>query len=78
MQSFDLKNNVVVFHHDEYGNRLIFTNGKTNPRDQLGKNGVTIHGWFTSLFYKTIHVNATVIEANGKPVVRQGQVQFLL
>lgn len=71
MQPLDIKSNVVIFHHDEYGSRLIFTNGKTNPRDQLGKNGVTIHGWFASLFYKTVRVNAMVMRPDGKFVIRQ-------
>lgn len=64
--SFQLKSPVVLFKHSEYGTRLLFKQGVVNPRDKLGKNGVTIHNWFTSLFYRTIAIEAKLIDEQGK------------
>ncbi|MGL5741570.1 MAG: hypothetical protein ACRCXC_02960 [Legionella sp.] len=61
MTGFSINSPVILFKHNEYGTRLLFKNGVANPRDQLGKNGVTIHNWFSSLFYRTIAINAVLI-----------------
>ena len=65
MAAFTIESNVVVFNHPEYGARLLFTNGATNPRDKMGKNGITFHGFFTSFFYKTVPLDVTVIDEEG-------------
>lgn len=49
---------VILFSHPEYGQRLLFKNSAANTRNELGKNGVSIHNGFSSLFYKTIKINA--------------------
>lgn len=53
---------VVEFNHDEHGNRLLFQNGAVNPRNELGKIGVTSHSYFSSFFYNTITISADLFE----------------
>lgn len=65
MPTFTLNATVIPFYHRDYGTRLLFQHGSTNPRDELGKNGVTIHGWFASLFYRTITMTATSLHPDG-------------
>lgn len=60
MPEYDIHSSVILFNHPEYGDRLLFKKGATNPRDQLGKNGVTVHGFFSSLFYNTIRIKAKI------------------
>lgn len=60
MPTFDIKSPVTLFTFPEYGTRLLFKNAISNPRDTLGKNGVTFHSWFTSFFYKTVAIQATI------------------
>src|ERR1700733_3295339 len=54
MKEYTVNSNAYVFN----GNRLIFTapNMPTKTRNELGKNGVTIHNYFASLFYRTIKI----------------------
>jgi phenylacetate-coenzyme A ligase PaaK-like adenylate-forming protein len=66
MKVYNVPSSVVLFSHNDYGARLLFKNGITNPRDLLGKNGVTTHSWLASFFYKTIQIEATVVNENGK------------
>lgn len=66
MANFQLNSSVVLFKHNEYGTRLLFKNGIVNPRDKLGKNGVTIHNWFTALFYRTVAIEAPVVDESGQ------------
>ncbi|MGQ3887920.1 phenylacetate--CoA ligase family protein [Legionella sp. CNM-1927-20] len=58
MPNYSIDSPVILFNHPEYGQRLLFKNGITNPRDELGKNGVTIHNAFSARFYKTINIIA--------------------
>lgn len=55
----------IVFNHDEHGERLIFKNGETNPRNELGKNGITIHRFPASLFHPTITIFVAEIDKYG-------------
>ncbi|CAM4462779.1 MAG: hypothetical protein LEGION0403_FIIPPAGN_01372 [Legionella sp.] len=71
MPTHNLDTPVVLFNHHEYGQRLLFKNGITNPRDVIGKNGVTFHGNFSSLFYKTIKFQAQVASESGKYELRE-------
>lgn len=66
MSNFQLNGQVVLFQHPEYGRRLLFKNGVVNPRDELGKHGVTIHHWFASFFYRTIPIQAILSDESGK------------
>ncbi len=63
-----------VFKSKEYGNRLVFVDGPTNPRDELGKNGVNFHNWFTALFRRTVNIKIKLKEldknGNEKEVTR--------
>lgn len=61
-----VKSPVVLFTHKDYGTRLLFQQGTTNPRNEIGKLGVSIHNWFSSLFYKTITIESTLINEKGK------------
>ena len=65
MSVHQIKSSVFLFHHEFYGLRLLFKNGETNPRNQLGKIGITLHNRFESLFYKTITVQADLIDESG-------------
>lgn len=65
MPIYKLDSQVVVFNCPEYGPRLLFRQGIANPRDSLGKNGVTLHNGFSSLFYHTIRIQAQVIDNLG-------------
>ena len=65
MPTYTINSPTIIFNHAEYGSRLLFKQGVTNPRDELGKNGVTLHGQFSSLFYKTIRINTTLIDEKG-------------
>ena len=60
MPTFDIKSPVTLFTFPEYGTRLLFKNATSNPRDTLGKNGVTFHSWFASFFYKTVAIQAKI------------------
>ena len=66
MGAFELNNPVILFDHSEYGRRFLFKKGAVNPRDELGKNGVTVHSRFSSLFYRTIAIEATLIDEKGQ------------
>lgn len=65
MASYPLDSSAVVFNHPEYGNRLLFKDGLTNPRDKLGKNGVTIHNGLSRFFYKTIELTIPTVAQDG-------------
>ena len=65
MPTYKIKSPVVLFNHDEYGTRLLLQQGKTNPRNMLGKIGITVHSQWSSWFYKTITINATVVNETG-------------
>src|SRR3990167_648327 len=65
MPNPNINSDVVLFDSSEYGYRLVFKNGFTNPRDTLGKIGVTVHNPFTALFYRTITIEANVINEAG-------------
>ncbi|MCE3046025.1 hypothetical protein [Legionella sp. 16cNR16C] len=65
MAAYSIDSPVILFSHSEYGKRLLFKNGATNPRNELGKNGVTLHSGFGSLAYKTIKINAKKINQDG-------------
>ena len=69
--TYVVKSPVIVFNHEEYGERLLFQKGETNPRNELGKNGVTLHQWPKSLFYKTIKIQATEIDQHGQHEARE-------
>lgn len=62
MKTYELDSPVVIFHHKEYGHRLLFQQGITNPRNTLGKNGVTVHLKFSSLFHQCLRIRADVID----------------
>lgn len=66
MLTFNITNPVIPFYPGLNGSRLLFTHGKTNPRDLIGKNGVDIHGRWLSFFYKTIRVKARVKNHQGE------------
>ncbi|USQ14624.1 hypothetical protein J2N86_04745 [Legionella lytica] len=74
MPAYKLDSPVVLFNHHEYGQRLLFKNGITNPRDVLGKNGVTFHSSFASLFYKTIKFQAEVVNELGAYELREFRI----
>ncbi|MFA6302963.1 MAG: hypothetical protein WC627_07505 [Legionella sp.] len=65
MATFTLKTPVVLYKNAEYGERIIFKDGASNPRDLLGKNGVNFHSKFMALFYRTIRLNLTVVSKYG-------------
>ena len=66
MPAYQLETSVVLFNHSEYGTRLLFKDGVANPRDQLGKNGVTIHRGLSVLFHKKIRIEAEVTDESGR------------
>lgn len=65
MTAYTINSPTIIFNHTEYGQRLLFQQGLSNPRDELGKNGVTLHHWFSALFYKTIRIQATLVDEKG-------------
>lgn len=71
MRTYELQSPVVIFNHKEYGSRLLFQNSASNTRNILGKNGVTIHNYFSSFFYKTIRIKAKVITKSGNNEVQE-------
>lgn len=71
MPSYKINTPVVVFNHEEYGERLLFQQGEVNPRNELGKNGVTLHRWPSSMFYRTIKIQATEIDETGRHEERE-------
>ncbi|MBA3536996.1 MAG: hypothetical protein H0T84_10365 [Tatlockia sp.] len=71
MPIYKIDSPVVVFNHSEYGERLLFQQGETNPRNELGKNGVTLHRFPGSFFYKTIQIEATQLLENGQRETKQ-------
>ncbi|RUR13183.1 hypothetical protein [Legionella sp. km772] len=66
MPIYKIKSPVILFNHNDYGTRLLFQQGEVNPRNEIGKMGVGLHGWFSSLFYKTITIEATLINEMGR------------
>ncbi|KTD13252.1 hypothetical protein [Legionella jamestowniensis] len=66
MPAYQIQTPVVIFTHKEYGERLLFQLGESNPRNKLGKNGVSFHNPFSALFYKTIKIQADLIDEQGK------------
>ncbi|KTC85028.1 phenylacetate--CoA ligase family protein [Legionella brunensis] len=74
MPVYKLNTPVVLFNHPEYGQRLLFKNGATNPRDILGKIGVTIHQPIGALFYRTITIEAQLIDESGKAKIQKFNV----
>lgn len=74
MPAHKIKSPVVIFNHHEYGRRLLFQQGESNPRNQLGKNGITLYNPLSSLFYRTIRVEADLIDEHGK----HEQQEFIL
>lgn len=71
MRTYILQSPVILFNHKEYGQRLLFQKGTSNPRDKLGKNGITFHNNFASIFHKTIRLSAVVIDESGKKHTRE-------
>lgn len=73
----------VVFEHVDYGKRLLLQSGLTNPRNQLGKNGLSLHNSFSAFFYKTITIevksyNQQQEESNAKFYVnRNSLIKYL-
>lgn len=65
MQVYKIESPVVVFSHPEYGDRLLFQRGEVNSRNQLGKNGVSFHSYLGSFFYRTIAIEAEVLDPKG-------------
>ncbi len=71
MRHFKINSPVIVFNHPEYGDRLLFQQGESNPRNELGKNGVTLHtSPLAPLFYKIIAIEATQILENGQEEIQ--------
>lgn len=66
MDIYELKTPVKIYYNAEYGNRLIFVKGPTNPRDELGKNGITFHNRFSRLFHNTIQLHLDLINKDNK------------
>ncbi|MBA2711662.1 MAG: hypothetical protein H0U57_13875 [Tatlockia sp.] len=67
MLHYKIDSPVIVFNHPEYGERLLFQQGETNPRNELGKNGVTLHSSsLAPLFYNVIAIEAAQILENGE------------
>lgn len=66
MPSYLIESPVILFKHKEYGERLLFQQGQANPRNELGKNGVTLHRWPRSMFYRTIKITATQLDESGR------------
>ncbi|WED42032.1 phenylacetate--CoA ligase family protein [Legionella cardiaca] len=66
MPVYQVNSPVIIFNHPEYGERLLFKQGLTNPRNELGKNGVSLHSGLGSLFYRTIKIRATLINEKGQ------------
>lgn len=64
---FGIDTPAVIFTHKEYGSRLLFTSGSTNPRDELGKNGISFHSWSGSFFYTTIPCKVTILDEKSEP-----------
>ena len=71
MKIFKVESPVTLFSHNDYGVRLLFKKGLTNPRDLLGKNGVTTHSWLAAFFYKTIHIQATVVDEHSQEKIKR-------
>ncbi|CDZ77986.1 hypothetical protein BN59_02282 [Legionella massiliensis] len=71
MPSYRIESPVVIFNHEEYGERLLFQQGEANPRNELGKNGVTLHRWPGSMFYRTIKIQAAQIDEHGTQEARE-------
>lgn len=74
MPSYQINSPIILFKHKEYGERLLFQQGEANPRNKLGKNGVTLHRWPSSMFYRTIKINATQIDEAGAAENREFKV----
>ena len=58
--------------NSEHGTRLIFTEGLVNPRNELGKIGVSFHHWFAAWFRRTITWSLAI--ENEKGVTRTEKV----
>ncbi len=75
---YEMREKVSLIHHVDYGTRLLFLNGPTNPRDKLGKNGVSIHtvpsAWCVSIRLdlqdETGAASATVFHINRKSLIK--------
>ncbi len=60
---YDLTPKLRIHHTQEYSSRLLVLGQHyLNPRDELGKIGITYHGYFTAFQSHTIKVKATVID----------------
>jgi phenylacetate-coenzyme A ligase PaaK-like adenylate-forming protein len=53
------------YDNKEHGQRILFSDAPTNPRDTLGKNGVYFHSRFANLFRKTAAIDVTIIKKDG-------------
>ncbi|BCA95077.1 hypothetical protein TUM19329_14380 [Legionella antarctica] len=71
MPTYTVNSPVIVFNQEEYGKRLLFQKAETNPRNALGKNGVTLQPWPSSLFYKIIKIRAPQIDEHGQHEARE-------
>lgn len=65
MPIFAINTPVRIFKSKEYGERLIFINAPVNPRDELGKIGISFHSDAGSYVYRTISVRLPVIAEDG-------------
>ncbi len=61
MPNFSLNAPVKILVSKEYGKRLLFMNSPVNPRDELGKMGITFHTNIFRKFYKTIPIKMNLI-----------------
>lgn len=65
--AFDLSNlHYYEFKHRDYGKRLTIKEAVTNPRGELGKNGLSYHTGFSKYLYKTISVKLSDHDGNEK------------
>jgi hypothetical protein len=65
MPVYKIKSPVVLFNHAEYGERILFRHGVVNSRNELGKNGISLHRSMGALFYNTVTIEANLINKNG-------------
>ena len=52
MPNYQINSPTILFKHNEYGARLLFQNGISNPRDELGTD---------SLLHNTVNVDIMYI-----------------
>lgn len=70
-KALEIQSPVRLHDSREYSQRLLVVNYALNPRDKLGKTGITFHRGLGVLFHRTIKVNVTLLDKEGNEVQRR-------